>query len=175
MERMLCYTARILASLLVGGAIGLSSCIKQENYPIIPEIGYQWMNLYFDSSSPYAKTGILSITFQDGDGDIGLNPRDTFPPYNYGGSYYYNYVISYYEKRDTGYVLVPLDPPFSTRIPVLNPNYPGKPIKGIIVDTLSLDPAPEYDTIRLELFIYDRALHKSNVITTPDIILRRPF
>jgi hypothetical protein len=175
MERNKSQCARILAFLLITGAIGLSSCIKQENYPIIPEIAYQWMNLYFDTSSPYATTGILSITFQDGDGDIGLNPRDTLPPYNYGGAYYYNYVIKYYEKRDTSYVFLNLDPPFSTRIPVLNPNYPGKPIKGVIVDTLMLDPTPDYDTIRLELYIYDRALHKSNVLTTPDIILRRPY
>ncbi len=163
------------ALLLFPVAIFMTSCIKQESYPIVPEIGYEWMQLGFDSTSPYAKIGILAISFQDGDGDIGLSERDTLSPYQVGGPYYYNYVIRYFEKRDTGFTEVILDPPLSTRIPLLNPNYPDKPIKGTIIDTISLDPAPKYDTVRLELFIYDRALHKSNVITTPDIILRNPL
>jgi hypothetical protein len=174
MKRIPSLMAAIALPVLFGGAIILTSCIKQESYPIVPEIGYQGMQLYFDSSSPYAKIGVLTISFQDGDGDIGLNPRDTIPPYNFGGQYYYNYVIRYFEKRDTGFTEVVLNPPYSTRIPVLNPNYPGKPIKGLIADTLVLDPTPAYDTVRLEVFIYDRALHQSNVITTPDIILRKP-
>ena len=31
----------------------------------------------------------MEITYKDGDGDIGLNPADTFAPYNYGSPYYY--------------------------------------------------------------------------------------
>ncbi len=155
-------------------AVLLSSCIKEENYPDIPEIGFKSMQLmYANDSAVYPTRGILSITFQDGNGDIGLRPKDTLPPYNKGGDYYYNYVIRYFEKRDTGYTEVILDPPYSARLPILNQGYEGKPIKGIIVDTLAMDPSPDYDTIRFELFIYDRALNKSNVVTTPGIVLRR--
>ncbi len=152
----------------------LTSCIKQENYPDIPEIGYAGMQLvYTTDTTPYPFEGILSITFQDGNGDIGLRPRDTFPPFNKEGEYYYNYVIRYFEKRDTGWAEVILDPPFSARLPILNQGYDGKPIKGLITDTLSMDPSPDYDTVKFEMFIYDRALNKSNVVSTPDIILRR--
>ena len=155
-------------------AILLPSCIKEENYPDIPLIGYDGFQLVFpNDTAPYATTGILSITFQDGTGDIGLRSRDTLPPYNKGGDYYYNYVIRYFEKRDTGYTEVILDPPYSARLPMLNMGYDSKPIKGLIVDTLALDPSPDYDTVRFEMFIYDQALHKSNVVTTPDIVLRR--
>lgn len=150
-----------------------SSCIKEESYPIIPEIEYQGLERIFYDTSEIATTGILAFSFQDGDGDLGLNPRDTFPPYNRNGEYYYNLVIRYYEKHDSGYVEKVLNPPYSARFPVLNPDYPDKPIKGLIVDTLSLDPSPDFDTVRFEFFIYDRALHKSNVVTTPDIVLRR--
>jgi len=150
----------------------ISSCIKQEEFSDIPEITYRQFTTIFDTSQ-YAVRGVLRFDFQDGDGDIGINPGDTFPPYNRAGDYYYNLVIQYFEKRDSGYVEVILDPPLSARIPVLNPDYPGKAIKGFIADTLFMDPSPAYDTIRLEFFIYDRALNKSNVQTTPDIVLKR--
>jgi len=155
-------------------ALLLPSCIKEENYSIIPEIWYDNMTLVYNSvNDPYPSKGILAITFQDGDGDIGLRARDTFPPFNKEGEYYYNYVIRYFEKRDTGWAEVILNPPYSARLPMLNMGYEGKPIKGLIVDTLQMDPAPDFDTIRFEMFIYDRALHKSNVVSTPPIVLRR--
>jgi len=155
-------------------ALLLPSCIKEENYSIIPEIWYDNMTLVYNSANdPYPSKGILAITFQDGDGDIGLRARDTFPPFNKEGEYYYNYVIRYFEKRDTGWAEVILNPPYSARLPMLNMGYEGKPIKGLIVDTLEMDPAPDFDTIRFEMFIYDRTLHKSNVVSTPPIVLRR--
>lgn len=168
-QRSIPITLLLLISMSV-----LPSCIKEENYPDIPEIGFQSFGLLYPSdSAAYATRGILAITFQDGNGDIGLRAKDTLPPFNKEGSYYYNYIIRYFEKRDSGYAEVVLNPPYSLRLPVLNPGYEGKPIKGLIVDTLDLDPLPGYDTIRLELFIYDRALNQSNVLTTPDIVLRR--
>jgi len=149
-----------------------TSCMKKEKYPDIPQIEFAGWTSVFDTGQ-FAKRGILGITFKDGNGDIGLNPGDTFPPFNKQGDYYYNYVITYYEKQVGAYVKIDLDPPFSARIPVLTPDDPNKAIKGIIIDTLAMNPNPLFDTIRFDLFIYDRALNKSNVITTPDIILRR--
>lgn len=159
--------------LFVSGLLFFTSCIKKEIYPDIPQIEFAGWQSVFDTGQ-FPKRGILAITFKDGNGDIGLNPADTFPPFNKQGDYYYNYVFIYYEKQMGTYVKIDLDPPFSARIPILTPDNPNKAIKGIIVDTLALNPHPLFDTIRFDLFIYDRALHKSNVVTTPDIILRRP-
>ena len=150
----------------------LSSCIKQEEYSDIPEISARQFVLVFDTGQ-YAVQGILSFNFQDGDGDIGLSPRDTFPPFERNGGYYYNLVISYFEMQNGTWVEVELNPPYSARIPVLNPEYPGKAIKGFISDTLATDPAPDFDTVKLEFFIYDRALNQSNILTTPNIVLKR--
>jgi len=146
--------------------------MKQEEYPPEPVIGLAGYASLYDTGS-YAKYGILAISFTDGDGDIGLSAGDTLPPFQKSGDYYYNMVISYFEKQHGEFVEVKLDPPFSARIPLLNPDYPGKAIKGTIWDTLTLNPKPVFDTIKLEVYIYDRALHKSNVVTTPEIILRR--
>ncbi len=159
-------------SLLMAGTAFLSGCLKPEQFPDAPQIQYQNFLRVFDTGQ-YAIRGILSFSYTDGNGDIGLNSDDTLPPYNRNGNYYYNLVISYFEKQNGSFVQVNLEPPFSARIPVLTPEDPNKAIKGVIIDTLPLNPKPVYDTIRFEIFIYDRALNKSNVITTPDIILKK--
>jgi hypothetical protein len=149
-----------------------SGCMKKQSYSDTPEIGYLGFELIYDTAQ-VVRTGILSISYQDGNGDIGLSPSDTFPPYQRNGQYYYNYVITYFEKQNGVFKQVDLTIPFSLRIPVLTPDDPNKAIKGYILDTIGLYPPPLHDTIKFEAFIYDRALNKSNVITTPEIILRR--
>ena len=149
-----------------------AGCMKKESFPDTPQIGLNGFQLVFDTSL-YAKKGVLSVTFQDGDGNLGLSERDTLSPYDKSGPYYYNFVITYFEKQNGVFKTVTLDPPFSGRLPLLSPNYPNKAIKGVIVDTLPMNPAPVFDTVKFEVFLYDRALNKSNVVTTPEIILRR--
>lgn len=152
----------------------LSGCMKKESYPDIPQIEFVSYTNVFDTGR-YAIQGILNISFRDGNGDIGFySDADTFPPYQPGGQYYYNYVIIYFEKQNGVYKQIDLSPPFSSRIPWLTPLDPGKAIKGTISDKMDfMNPIHLYDTIQLKAFIYDRALHQSNVITTPEIILRR--
>ena len=148
------------------------SCMKEEQFSPIPEIAYENFTLEFDTGL-YAKRGYLTISFKDGDGDIGLRPDQKQPPFDTGSPYYYNYIIDYYELQKGRFVKIELEPSFNARIPWLTPSDPKKAIKGIIVDTLILNPLPVYDTVKFKFFIYDRALHKSNVDSTPPIILRR--
>jgi hypothetical protein len=149
-----------------------TSCLKKEEFPIVPQIKYEGFDLEFDSGM-YAKRGYLTISFKDGDGDIGLFPEQKQPPFDTGSIYYYNYHIDYYERRMGTFVKIDLDPSFNARIPYLTPSDPNKAIKGIIVDTLQLNPAPVYDTIKFKFCIYDRALHRSNYDSTPPIVVRR--
>ncbi|MGE5425058.1 MAG: hypothetical protein ACM3N9_06820 [Syntrophothermus sp.] len=158
--------------LLITATLLLFSCMKKENYPIEPQIEDNGFALVYDTGQ-YPVNGIISLRFTDGDGDIGLAENDTFPPHDPGSPLYYNLIINYFEKQHGQFVLVETTPPFSARIPVLNSDEPGKAIKGIITDTVPLNPLPIYDTIKFETFIYDRQNHKSNTVTTPEIILRR--
>jgi hypothetical protein len=164
------FNASFIAAMIAGGLL-LSSCMKKESYPDIPEIAFQGFTTQFDSGM-YARRGILTISFRDGNGDIGLRPDQKEPPFDTGSIYYYNYIIDYYEKQNGTFVKVELDPPFNARIPYLTPDDPNKAIKGIIVDTLMLNPMPLHDTVKFKFFIYDRALNKSNVDSTPPIILK---
>jgi hypothetical protein len=159
---------------LITGIISMifSGCMKKQNFSDTPLISFTGMELLVDTAG-VVRTGILTISYQDGNGDIGLSAADTFPPYQKGGQYYYNYVITYFEKQNGVFQQVDLTIPFSLRIPVLTPNDPNKPIQGYITDSISLYPPPLHDTIKFEAYIYDRALNKSNTITTPEIVLRR--
>jgi hypothetical protein len=157
---------------MIGLTFMLSSCMKKEKYPDTPQISFQGFSTEFDSGL-YAKRGILTISFKDGNGDIGLRPDQTSPLYDTAGNYYYNYVIDYYELQNGRFVKIELEPSYNARIPYLTPNDPDKPIKGVIVDTLLLNPMPVFDTVKFKFYIYDRALNKSNVDSTPPIILRR--
>jgi hypothetical protein len=161
----------LMVALMVSGLL-LTSCMEKEVYPVVPEIAFQSFIMQYDTGM-YAKRGFLTISFKDGDGDIGLLASQVWPPFDTGSIYYYNYIIDYYEKQNGTYVKVDLNPPYNARIPYLTPNDPNKAIKGIIVDTLILNPFPVYDTVKFKFFIYDRALHQSNVDSTPPIILKK--
>jgi hypothetical protein len=152
--------------------LAITSCMKKEDFSDVPQIAFENFTLEFDSGD-FAVRGYLTISFKDGDGDIGLRPDQNEPPFDSLSKYYYNYIIDYYEKQNGKFVKVNLNPTLYARIPYLTPNDPNKAIKGFIVDTLPLNPAPVFDTIKLKFFIYDRALNPSNVDSTPPIILRR--
>ena len=151
---------------------GASGCMKKQSFPDTPAISLLSFEMFYDTAR-VARTGIMTISYQDGNGDIGLSPGDTFSPFQPKGPYYYNYVINVFEKENGVFTPLVLAFPLSLRIPVLTPDDPNKAISGYIVDTIPLYPPPPHDTLKFEAFLYDRALNKSNVITTPEIILRR--
>jgi len=84
--------------------------MKQEHYPDTPQIEFLSYTNVFDTGR-FAVKGILNISFQDGNGDIGfLSDGDTFPPFQPNGPYYYNYVIMYFEKQNGVYKQIDLNP-----------------------------------------------------------------
>ena len=178
-----------IAIILIVVWIVFPSCKKKEEYPIIPFIDFmsftKWSDRGIRNGQEYSiDTALtLKISFTDGDGDVGL-PDDTMPPFNPSGEYYYNYIITYMEKKSGQwkYYLVfnsitqQFDTiNFNSRIPWLTPDGGNKAIKGEIELLMKiLRPVDSnYDTIRFDAFIYDRSFHKSNVIRTPEMVMKR--
>lgn len=173
---------KIALFLLSAGLLLFSNCTRFEDYPIEPVIAYHDFLLLQNPETGITERGVLMISYTDGDGDIGLKPGDTIPPFNYGGEYYYNMVIDYYEMQNGKWQLIPLVFPnpetgendtltFSVRIPNLTPASGNQSIKGIIQDTVFIyNPLSDFDTIKFSVYIIDRALHKSNTVETPPII-----
>jgi hypothetical protein len=153
-------------------------CTKENKYPIEPHIDLISFDKITDSLG-IDQQGVIGLSFTDGDGDIGLtNDQNT-------GNFKYNLFIKYFEKKNGKFQEIILTTPnaitgkpdtllFNGRIPYVTPQGRIKSIKGEIYDTLYINnPASTYDTIKYEIFIEDRALHKSNIVTTPDIIINK--
>jgi hypothetical protein len=149
------------------------SCTKEEDFPDEPAIEFISFTKISNSTNIDDK-GILKISFTDGDGDVGLADSDTVPPYDKTSIYYYNFFITYFEKQHGVFVEVQPAVTFNSRIPILTSTSSNNSLKGEIeIELFINNPFSVYDTIRFDAYIVDRALHPSNVISTPEIIIKK--
>lgn len=165
----------------------LSSCRKEPNFPDEPQITYNGVEQY-TTREPGGRDIdelILRIGYQDGDGDLGLsrdrNTEDYRPPFNSGSQYEHNFIAELQVKQGDRYIPYPFVGPlgFSGRFPRLtNGEGRAEALEGEIRYTIESFASDTYDqtgtlsdTIRFQIYIYDRALNKSNVILTDDIKL----
>lgn len=147
----------------------LGGCKKSNEYPIEPVITFKALSIVKDNQGFDDKV-VLEITFTDGDGDIGLDASDTLSPYT--GQYVNNVFVLFY-CDSTGNGFIPW-PQFDDkgRIPVVTPEGNTKAIRGEIKKGEIFLPNGRTNLpVRFEVFIYDRALHQSNKITTPAIVI----
>lgn len=137
---------------------------------MVPSITYKGFGIYTNQAGSDS-AAVISLTYTDGDGDIGLNQGDTIAPFT--GQYYYNCFVEYYEKQNGVWVKPVLNPPFFYRIPPLHNEVAT--IEGTIDIKLGApfySPSP-FDTIKYTIQLADRALHLSNVIETPEIVVNK--
>ncbi|MEN8786956.1 MAG: hypothetical protein ABF264_03000 [Flavobacteriales bacterium] len=149
----------------------LSSCLKPETFPLEPIIE-------FDSFRAMSDSGEISISFTDGDGDIGLREGDTTGSFSSNQTFHHNLFIEYYEKDDIlgwirGKDLAGNDITFLYRVPYLTPNGNNKALKGIIkvvIEPSYFNPlSSQSDTILYKIRLADRDLNVSNTIESPVI------
>lgn len=149
------------------------SCKKPDtNNNPIPEIEF----LDFKAKGD---TGVFTVSFKDGDGDIGLKPSDTIGEFHYSKPFYNNMFFEYYEKNDflgwqKGKNSQGEDIVIERRLPYLEPNGSDKSLEGEIQITLEpryFNPASKNsDTVKFVIYLYDRQLNKSNEVETFEII-----
>jgi hypothetical protein len=148
-----------------------SSCKKPAEYPDTPVISFKEIYTERDANGYDSKLYVL-LDFTDGDGDIGYNEvglNDAI--YDDPNSQYYNN----FQVRTFHYangVLVNDTVDLSARMLNVTPDVNNKALKGTILRELPLAPNLNNDTFHFEIFIYDRELHQSNTVTTPDIVLK---
>jgi len=161
------------------------SCLKPVKYPNEPIIEFVSFD-QLDSSSLK-----LTFSFTDGDGDIGLEQEDVYPPYDTGSFYHYNLYLNYFEMLDGEWVRGKFNPPYynnlnnnfsddtisrTFRLKNITPNGQNKALKGnieIIIepDFFNFYSVANNDTIMYKILLIDRSLNHSNLISTPPIIL----
>ena len=166
----------------------LAACQKKVEYPIEPKIAYEGFTYLLDADSTFSGEGVISFSYTDGDGDLGLDDSDTLPPFGFHDAYYYNMVVDYLKSENGVFVKTPLLSPhvptspddtlvlydtvtFNARFKRLRDSEEPKAISGTIDYKLTVqNPFSPNDTVKFEIRILDRALHESNVIQTEPII-----
>jgi hypothetical protein len=161
------YTFWIVIFMLFAGA-----CIKKPKYPSEPEIAYvdflRYGNNYNDPDSVE-----LVVSFTDNEGDIGLEQSDTFGIFATGNFWM---IYSYYDSltNQWSYDWDPATPQVDTfkigmRVPPVLPDEDdSEPVKGLIFAKQEA-PFRMHSKIKYLVYVYDKALHKSNVIETPPL------
>ena len=161
--------------------LAVMSCQKPVEYPIEPKIEFEGFTYLFNPDSTFSGEGIISFSYTDGDGDLGLDDADTLPPFGFHNAHYYNMLIDYLKCINGEFVKTPLlswnvqtqsydTITFNARFKRLRDSEEPKAISGTIDYTLPVqNPFSPNDTIKFEIRILDRALHESNVIQTEPI------
>jgi len=152
----------------------LSSCKKEEKFSEVPYITFVDF-VKIPNSHGYDEQARLTIHFQDGDGDLGLNDNELNAPFDTSSIYYYNFFIDYYKKIDGEYQLLELPSTTNSRFPRLS-DKASESIEGDISINIFIntyDWSTTYDTMKLECHIVDRALHESNTITVPEFVVKK--
>jgi len=136
----------------------------------------------------------ITIKFQDGDGDLGLNDEDGAPLYGERtetgelNKYRSNYFIEILRKEDGEFIpyILPDAESITYRFPYLNEeSTEGGPLEGFLTFVQVIDPSAyeqfnptpnaiqRFDTLKFRVNIADRALNESNVIETDTVIVNQ--
>ena len=173
-------------------ALAVYCCQKPVEYPVEPKIAYEGFTYLMNPDSTFSGEGIISFSYTDGDGDLGLDDGDTLPPFGFHDAHYYNMVVDYLKCENGVFVKTPLLSPhvptspddtlvlydtvtFNARFKRLRDSEEPKAISGTMDYRLTVqNPFSPNDTVKFEIRILDRALHESNVIQT-DAIYTNPI
>jgi hypothetical protein len=159
-------TAKV-GPLVLGLALVWSACLKKEEFPPEPAITFKSLEQFGDSAS-------LTITFTDGDGDIGLDEGDTGGSFGPGGANYHNLLLGFDALTNGVWAEVPLQLPLNYRIPRITPSGQNKALSGEIAVALKpwpIIPGSEGDTVRFDIRLVDRALNSSNEASTGSVVV----
>jgi hypothetical protein len=181
---------------LAVASVAVGSCISPPEFPETPSIEFKSLTVVRQPTEPGnipADSVIITLGFQDGDGDLGLNQQEyTNPPYqrlNANGTLnldHWNYIIKLFVKNSAGdfvpYTRTPegleIRPEaYYGQFPHLEPNAEKKaPLEGNLRfgQRLSLgSPFFPGQEVRYEITIKDRALNSSNTVTTSSFVVVR--
>jgi len=152
----------------------LGSCNPPESYSNVPEIRFKSLVIEDRIDDPdlgnLLKYVILTFSFIDGDGDIGVSPQDVDSISRIYYTWYQKLPGRRYEPYQfedgsiTNSSLIPYSSVMDKR------EAQNKILKGsieIVMDMLRNTPQG-VDTMRIEFFIVDRAKNESNPELTPD-------
>lgn len=168
------YNSSSILILIIIVAV-FSSCNKTKDYPVQPIIEFKEL-VGLRNTDGIDTIARLTLSFTDGDGDLGYRKGDTAAPFNPGSEFFYNFFMKIYYMDNGTFTEVPFlaDFPPNYRIPAIESNDHSKATAGDIIVDIELtgvENVTPRDTFKFEVYVSDRALHKSNTITSSEIFL----
>ena len=151
----------------------LCSCGKLETYSELPSV--EFVSVYLadtvDALGNDVKLQNLNLEVIDGDGNLGLNSEDTVNSFAPDSEYYNNLFIRLFQKTNGNYIEVEqLSKNLKYRVPYKAPIGQNKYLKAEVKIKIEIPLGYfDYDTVRYEIFVYDRDLNKSEIATSCDI------
>ncbi len=122
---------------------------------------------------------LVTFSYTDGDGDIGLSETDTASPFKFGQLYFHNLHVAYFVNNGSGYFkqVNPFSPSndtihFNERIENITPSGKNKAIEGeftLIIPANPFDIKPK--DVKFEIELIDRALNISNKLVTGSLLI----
>jgi hypothetical protein len=165
----------ILIGFVLFFGIAIFSCKKISNpAPGPPVISFMDFSVRSFEPKPDA---YFHFGFTDPDGDIGLKNSDTTGSFAYSSPYYYDFHMRIF-KFDSATQVFVVDTVvyqgltygvWNYRIPYIDNQSKDKSLSGeVYVEMVGFRYSSTKKRFKYEFYIYDRAHHKSNVVTTPE-------
>jgi hypothetical protein len=159
--------------ILFSVVIVASSCYKEPDFSLTPEIEFYDITseVRLDQATGGVKDSVVvTIKFQDGDGDLGVNTEATT---EYFKKFGYNYNVKMFREKNGKFEEVINEVALSGFFPVLSTDKPG-PLEGKLsyrMPAFFHDFWIKKDKVKFLITIKDRAGNQSNEIETDTIIL----
>ncbi|WP_259016853.1 hypothetical protein [Emticicia fluvialis] len=152
----------------------LIGCYNDISFDLIPYIEFRDLRkeTTLDSFSGSKKDSvIISIHFEDGDGDLGLSEEEKKVAVDKQD---FNYLLKIFRSKDGVFQEIPQPVPYSGFFPRLKLDDKKRPIEGTLNYSIVYfhNSVPAKDTVKYQITIKDRAGNVSNTVESKPIILR---
>lgn len=153
--------------------VAFSGCYKEPEFSATPSIEFDDISkaIRIDQFTGANKDSVtISIKFQDGDGDLGLNNEEIAAAQLIED---YNYVVRVFRKERGNFVEFEPFIPYSGFFFRLNNDDKPSPIEGTLDYSIDFPHpfTPKRDSVQFQIYLKDRAGNISNTIETETIVL----
>ncbi|CAH0997145.1 hypothetical protein EMA8858_03282 [Emticicia aquatica] len=164
---------KVSGFIILAAIASLAGCYKETTFDVKPAIEFKTLRkeIRLDQFSGSKKDSvILTIKFQDGDGDLGLNEKEKAAAELKSD---YNYIIRLFRKKKGVFQEFVPDVPYSGYFPRLKSDGKVGPIEGSIDYSVDFPHpfTPVKDSLKFQITIKDRAGNVSNTAESSLIIL----
>jgi hypothetical protein len=173
-----------LLSLLIG--VGMAACVKEPDYSMTPVIRFESIRKITKTSNDgfggKAKIDsvIMSIRFEDGDGDLGITAAEIKANSKYKD--FRNFEVDVLLRKNGKYVPITFSPKLGGLMNFqFRPDQKPGPIEGSIAYSTQFVYAfykgysplftEKNDTLKFQISIRDKAFNQSNMVETEPIVI----